>query len=199
MSIESPSGKKTTLLKIKKLIVFIEVQSNFYKFFLEDSMGILTKAEITALVNAGQKVILRNGNIFILVDTSAEIPASDQAVIDGATEIFIGGPINLLQDTSWAEGVDIVLGTTTGSKIGTGATQKLGFYGATPVVRPVGAEQASITDNSAGSAGASVETAGASYDATTRTNLNNAVATLTQRINALRSALVSVGIIKGSS
>jgi hypothetical protein len=31
--------------------------------------------------------------------------------------------------------VDIVLGTTTGTKIGTATTQKLGFYNATPVIQ----------------------------------------------------------------
>jgi hypothetical protein len=32
--------------------------------------------------------------------------------------------------------VNIALGTTTGTKIGTATTQKLGFYNATPVVQP---------------------------------------------------------------
>jgi hypothetical protein len=40
---------------------------------------------------------------------------------------------------------DIVLDTTTGTKIGTGATQKLGFYGATPIVKAVLATGASHT------------------------------------------------------
>lgn len=31
---------------------------------------------------------------------------------------------------------DLVLDTTTGSKIGTGTTQKLGFWNATPIVQP---------------------------------------------------------------
>ncbi len=35
-----------------------------------------------------------------------------------------------------ADPSNFVLGTTTGTKIGTGSTQKLGFYGATPIVRP---------------------------------------------------------------
>lgn len=37
---------------------------------------------------------------------------------------------------SWADGVNITLGTTSGSAIGTASTQKLGLWGATPVVRP---------------------------------------------------------------
>ena len=33
------------------------------------------------------------------------------------------------------EGENIIAGTTTGTKIGTAASQKLGFYGATPVIQ----------------------------------------------------------------
>lgn len=39
-------------------------------------------------------------------------------------------------DNTLDEGVDIAVGTSTGSKIGTAGTQKLGFWGVTPVVRP---------------------------------------------------------------
>lgn len=37
---------------------------------------------------------------------------------------------------TFSDAVDIVTGTTTGTKIGTGTTQKLGFWGKTPVSRP---------------------------------------------------------------
>lgn len=37
-----------------------------------------------------------------------------------------------------AEGANIAVGTATGTKIGTSASQKLGFYNATPVVQPAG-------------------------------------------------------------
>jgi hypothetical protein len=36
----------------------------------------------------------------------------------------------------WAEGASLVLGSTTGSMIGSASSQKLGFWGATPIVRP---------------------------------------------------------------
>lgn len=36
---------------------------------------------------------------------------------------------------TFGEGENIAFGTTTGSQIGTSATQKLGFYGKTPVVQ----------------------------------------------------------------
>lgn len=48
-------------------------------------------------------------------------------------------------DISLSAGTDLVLATTTGTKIGTGTTQLLGFYGVTPVDQP-----ATITDPSGG-------------------------------------------------
>jgi hypothetical protein len=62
--------------------------------------------------------------------------------------------------------VDVALGTTTGTKIGTGTTQKLGFYNATPIV-----QGASVAD----------ATGGATIDAEARTAIN----TLISRIEAL--------------
>jgi hypothetical protein len=43
------------------------------------------------------------------------------------------------------DGANIVLGTTTGSKIGTGATQKLSFWNATPVVQPAAVADLAVT------------------------------------------------------
>lgn len=52
-------------------------------------------------------------------------------VVDSGSMLQIeGGDIKL------AGGVDMILSTTTGTKIGTGTTQLLGFYNATPVVQP---------------------------------------------------------------
>lgn len=48
-------------------------------------------------------------------------------------------------DVTLADQVDFALSTTTGSMIGTAATQKLGFWGATPKVQPSGANQAAVS------------------------------------------------------
>lgn len=51
---------------------------------------------------------------------------------------------------SYADGVNLTFGTTTGTQIGTSSSQKLGFFGATPVVRPtMGAATAGATYTSA--------------------------------------------------
>lgn len=39
-------------------------------------------------------------------------------------------------DTTWADAVNMVFNTTTGTKIGTATTQKIGFWNAAPIVQP---------------------------------------------------------------
>jgi hypothetical protein len=87
--------------------------------------------------------------------------------------------------------------TPDGYQVGSAATSKVGFYGATPVVQPTSSSQAIVTDSSGGTAAATngIQTITATYNSTI---LANAVATLAQQSNALRLALVNLGLIKGS-
>jgi hypothetical protein len=49
---------------------------------------------------------------------------------------LVSAALNLSGNKTVFEGVNLVLGTTTGTKVGTATAQKLGFYNATPVVQP---------------------------------------------------------------
>lgn len=97
-----------------------------------------------------------------------------------------------------ADASDIVAQTTTGTKIGTSASQKLGFYGAAPVAQPSSANQAAITNTAIGTADGALVSVGTTYSSTVATNINNNFADIATLLNEIRSALVSVGIIKGS-
>jgi spore coat polysaccharide biosynthesis protein SpsF (cytidylyltransferase family) len=44
------------------------------------------------------------------------------------------------------DGSNVALGTTTGTKVGTATTQKLGFYNATPIVKPTGDALAALSN-----------------------------------------------------
>jgi len=64
---------------------------------------------------------------------------------NAAGEIYIiaydqGGVkrVDFLKDVKMGDGNNIILDTTTGTKIGTATTQKLGFFGVTPVVQQAG-------------------------------------------------------------
>ena len=82
--------------------------------------------------------------------------------------------------------------------VGQSATDKVGFYGYTAVVQPSGSAQAAITDGSGGTANSATGVAAltATYNSTL---LINAFATIVAQTNAIRSALVAIGIMKGSA
>lgn len=70
---------------------------------------------------------------------------------------------------SFGDGANLPLGTTTGTKIGTATTQKLGFYNKTPITQP---------------AGISAPSGGGTQDSQARS-----------AINSIISALNSLGLI----
>lgn len=97
---------------------------------------------------------------------------------------------------TFADAFNIVINTVTGTKIGTTASQKIGFWNATPIIQPAGANQAAITDSTGGTAGFTLS------DVTvtpTQTLINNNFASLNRQVDAIRTALVNAGIIKGAA
>lgn len=87
--------------------------------------------------------------------------------------------------------------TPDGYQVGRGITSLIGFYGATPVSQPTNAAQAAITDTSGGTASATtgLQALTSSYNSTL---VANAISTLAAQTNQIRSALVTLGVIKGS-
>ena len=85
------------------------------------------------------------------------------------------------------DGRNIQLGVTTGTKFGTGTTQKMGFYNTTPIAQRSGSAQAAVVTTSA--------TNGSPWGYTTQSQAD-AIVTL---VNELRAWAVAIGFIKGSS
>jgi hypothetical protein len=87
---------------------------------------------------------------------------------------------------------------TSGGRIsGQSASDLQGFYGATPIVQPTAAAQAAVVDASGGAAAPTngILTLTGTYNSAI---IGNAIATLAAQGNALRLALVNLGLIKGS-
>lgn len=82
------------------------------------------------------------------------------------------------------DGRNIEVNTGTGTRIGTATGQKLGLWNVTPIIQPAAAAQAAVSG-----------TADSTYS-TNEVTLINDIVTL---LNRIRTDLVSVGIIKGSS
>lgn len=76
-------------------------------------------------------------------------------------------------------------GRPDGCNVAKASTDKLGFYGTTPVVQPSSASQAAVTGTTTATA--------------TTTALAADVVLLTTLANQLRSELVALGLIKGSA
>lgn len=111
----------------------------------------------------------------------------------------------LTGDVTLTDGEHIVLGTTSGSKLGTAAAQKLGLWGVTPVVQPAAAGQAAVTLSTADGAIGALTISDPPTQAEV-TALRNACETLADDViavnvlaTALRAALVAAGAIKGSA
>ena len=88
---------------------------------------------------------------------------------------------------TFADAIDIAFNATTGTKIGTATTQKLGFWNATPVVQPSGSNQAAVSTTGA--------TNVAPFGFTTAAQADGIVTLL----NAVRQCLVDTGLWKGAA
>lgn len=88
-----------------------------------------------------------------------------------------------------ADAKDIIFNTTTGTKIGTGTTQKLGFWNATPIIQPASANQAAVSLD--------VDVTGS--DTVDKAAINTNFTNIQTLLNQLRTDLVSAGLIKGSA
>ena len=84
-----------------------------------------------------------------------------------------------------------------GTAYGQSLSDKISFYGATPITQPTAAAQAAVTDSSGGTAAPTngIATITGTYNSTI---IANAIATLAAQTNAMRNALVSLGVIKGA-
>jgi len=85
-----------------------------------------------------------------------------------------------------AEGGNIAVGTTTGTKIGTATTQKLGFWNATPIVRPAAYSQG-YTTATRSVAGYTTAAVGSNFTGITNAQAGSPYATVSD-LNSLRAS-----------
>jgi hypothetical protein len=129
-------------------------------------------------------------------------------------KLGVDDDLPMLAGGTMTDGANIVLGTGTGTQIGTAASQKLGFWGATPGIQPSGASQAAIgaltvatlTDSTGGTASTTLasisDTPTKNAIASLAAQHANAITDLTSLktlLNQIRSDLVARGILKGSA
>lgn len=147
--------------------------------------------------------IVNNGTANVLTVKDAIGPNTIAVVSNNELVTFMSDGVAWYSDatrgsSTFADAANLAFGTTTGTKIGTSATQKIGFWNATPIVQPSGAAQAAVTDGSGGTANAAtgVQPVTGTLNSTI---LNNSIATILALQNAMRTAMVNAGLMKGSA
>ena len=110
------------------------------------AMGVaVTASAVTSLYLTPAGVLTQSRTGFP-VGTAPYIPLA--TIVSGTSTItsitdarcvfpVVGSPFLLLSGGTLADGANIALGTATGTQFGTAATEKLAFFGATPIVQPV--------------------------------------------------------------
>jgi len=88
----------------------------------------------------------------LLLDPAGDSAATDVATTLGGSYARLSTANTFAAAQTFADGANIIAGTTTGTKIGTATTQKLGFFNSAPVVQPTAltAADASTVDGTYG-------------------------------------------------
>lgn len=112
----------------------------------------------------------------------------------GASPLNLNGGALAAGSVTLAEAGNIVVGTTTGTKIGTATTQKLGFYNATPVVQQT---QGAVTNNvtAGGSAGVIANFTDLTVYANDSAAIRNDIYQLSLALQGCIAALRTYGIL----
>lgn len=169
-----------------------------------------------------------------LVELAATPDGTDELIIadNGVTKRITvtnltNATLGITGTKTVADGVNLAFNATTGTKLGTAVTQKLGFWNATPVVQPAAAGQAAaaaqtqddVTDSTGGAVSTTLAAivapaANATTDLTDdMTAVKNALASIAAQLakikadvaavktlqDATRTALVDTGIMKGAA
>jgi hypothetical protein len=142
----------------------------------------------------------------VIVDASKDISGFRKITMAGTTgqpEVIL--PDNLADALSVkiSGGADYLVfdSTDTDEKLTilSAVTQKLGFYGTTPVVQPAGANQAALTNSTGGAYDGTLAAVGATNAGDESAAINNNFTDLHTLLNEIRTALVNLGVIKGAA
>ncbi len=114
---------------------------------------------------------------------------TEASAIGTASVIHVGG-VSIAKktyhgdDLVFSAAADFQFDATTGSKLGTATSQKIGFWNATPIIQPAGATQAAMAAYVTGAFGL---------------DSNANMQALYDLVAAMRTALVNTGIMKGAA
>lgn len=92
----------------------------------------------------GNGVMLLPNNVFVNGRNNTGTVDVQLFLVNTLNELQFFPPLRFSSSVAIQDGVNLGFGTTTGSKIGTGAAQKIGFWNASPVAQPSGTPAAAV-------------------------------------------------------
>jgi hypothetical protein len=144
-------GLAVTATEVPSASLHVAVAAGTY-IKQDGTIGAFTGTASQAIAASSTQVLyldLTNSGALVV---AASYPTSPHVRL--ATVVAGAGTISSVTDNrqcfnvvgSWADGVNIALGSTIGTQIGTAPAQKLGFFGKTPTIQPtMGAATAGAT------------------------------------------------------
>jgi hypothetical protein len=128
----------------------------------------------------------------IATNTIAETTGASGVTIDSL--LVKDGGITLV------DGKNILIsGTATGASLGNAVTDKVSVYGVAPVVQAVGAAQAALTNSTGGANDGTLAAIGDTSMTNQGSAINDNFTDVFTLLNAMRTALVNFGIMKGAA
>lgn len=143
---------------------------------------------------------------------------TNQVLFPNSAGVEVDGVLTADGGITMGDADNIVVNTSTGTKIGTATSQKLSLWNKTPIIQPAHADQAALasqnqsalTDSTTGTADTTVADVGAAFSQATLNNnfadliaqINNArtdIANLRTLVAAMRTAMVDFGSMKGAA
>lgn len=192
-------GKITEYISSTKVMVSIDCLNNDSPKFDGLTLQTLT---FNGATTANVVTIPTNlADALSLVSSAGDILVVDTTT--GAVAITVttsaASGLTLAGHTTIGDAKNIILNTTTGTKIGTAVGQKLGFWNATPVVQPASANQAALTNSTGGSADGTLAAVTDTSMSDQSGTINNNFTDVHTLLGAIRTALVDTGLIKGAA
>lgn len=166
----------------------INATGTFTNRFILDSDGKIT------LNSTSNTATITSSNTFWRITSGTDFVGGDNGTLRISGGTFVSAEINAVPkitiaatSITFVDAFNLIVNATTGTKIATATSQKLGFWNAAPIIQPVGAGQAAVVTT------ASTQTTPFGYTTAAQAD---AIVTL---VNQLRSDLVAAGLIKGAA
>jgi hypothetical protein len=114
------------------------------------------------LISGGSNLTIADNSVFIGRDTRANANSETNQIVIGHEAVGLGSNTTVIGNTSITDNYirgnfnigdakNLIIGTTTGTKIGTATTQKISLWNATPIVQPTtGITESAFVENSGG-------------------------------------------------